>query len=935
VLRSLLAFSFLSLVAPFALAQSSDVAVSKTGPAQAFPDTDIEYDVTVTNVGTTTASPVTLTDPIPAGMTFVSAISSPGFSCTTPAVGSGGTVTCTATSLGTNSSVTLELVVHIDANSPPGSSFTNVATVSTPGDNNSNNDSSTVVTTLFPKSDLQVSKSGPSTASPDTDVTYVVTVTNFGPEDAEDVSLNDPIPAGMTFVSANSGAIFTCSTPDPGEPGTISCNADLLPAGSSTQLTFVLHIDGEAEPGTSFTNIATASTESDLATENNSGIAVTTIPQPPTGDVAVTKNGPGAAGPDTDVVYTIVVSNGGPSAAENVALNDTLPGTMTFVSLQQSSNDLACATPAVGAGGTITCTAASLAAGATVTLTLTGHVPAGTVSGTEYTNEATVAATNDPNEENDVAATSLIVSSTDPAIVKTGPATVTAGSNVTYTITVTNQGPNTAMDATFTDPLPPNTTFVSVTQNSGPAAACDLIANTLICGTPALGSGLAMEFSLVLTAGNTPSITNTAETGTSSYDSDPSNNESTAVTTVTPVADLSVTKTAPPSAVAGQNILFTITVTNGGPSTATNVSVSDVLPPGTTFVSVMQISGPPFACGNVAGTVTCTIAAFAPFVPASIVIVANVSPAATGTIANTVTVGSTTPDPALGNNTFTTLSVPVGTSADLAVVKNAPGGAVSLTDVTFTVSAMNIGPSNAVNVTLTDVLPANATFVSATQTSGPPFTCGQAAGTITCTIATLVSGEIANFDFVVTVTGEGPLANTATIGSTTPDPVTANNTSTSTTNVSAAPADLSIVKTANAPQPVPGAPATFTIVVTNNGPGPADDVVVTDPLPAGVTLISATSTQGTCTGTTTVVCTVGTLLATASATITLDVRLPLTPGPVSNTATVTSSDADLSPANNTSSATIASGNPANIPTLSTYMLALLALGMVVLAMTKL
>ena len=932
MLRTLFVFSFLSLVAPLALAQT-DVSVSKTGPAQAFPDTDIEYDITVTNVGSTTASPVTLTDPIPAGMTFVSAIASPGFSCTTPGVGSGGTVTCTATSLGTNSSVTLELVVHIDANSPPGSSFTNVASVSTPGDGNSNNDSSTVVTTLFPKSDLQVSKSGPDTASADTDVTYTITVTNLGPQDASEVTLNDPIPAGMTFVSANDGGVFTCTTPNPGEAGTISCSAPLLPAGSSTQLTFVLHIDAEAEPGTSFTNVATASTASDLGTENNSGIAVTTIPVPPTGDVSVTKDGPGAAGPDTDVVYTIVVSNGGPSAAENVAFNDTLPGDMTFVSLQQSSNDLSCTTPAIGAGGTITCTAASLAAGVTVTLTLTGHVPTQTEAGTQYTNEAVVTASNDPNEENNAATTALIVSSTDLSIVKTGPATpVAAGSNVTYTITVTNEGPDTAVDATFTDPLSPDTTFVSVMQNTGPAAACEVSANTVICGTMALGSGASMEFSLVLTAGNTLSITNTAETGTASYDSDPSNNESTAVTTVTPVADVSVTKTGPPSAIAGQNILFTITVTNNGPSTAANVSVSDVLPPGTTFVSVGQISGPPFACGHVAGTVTCTIAALPPSMPASIVIVANVSPAATGTIANTVTAGSTTPDPAMGNNTFTTAPVPVGTSADLAVVKNAPGGAVSLTNVTFTVSAMNIGPSNAVNVTLTDVLPSNATFVSATQTSGPPFTCGQAAGTITCTIATLLSGEIANFDFVVTVTGEGSLVNTATIGATTPDPVTGNNTSTSTTNVSAAPADLSIVKTANAPQPVPGGPATFTIVITNNGPGPADDVVVTDPLPAGVTLVSATSTQGTCTGTTTVVCTVGTLPAGGSATITLDVRLPLTPGPVNNTATVTSSDADLSPANNTSTATIANASVAGIPTLSTYALMLLALGITVLAM---
>jgi uncharacterized repeat protein (TIGR01451 family) len=135
-------------------------------------------------------------------------------------------------------------------------------------------------------------------------------------------------------------------------------------------------------------------------------------------------------------------------------------------------------------------------------------------------------------------------------------------------------------------------------------------------------------------------------------------------------------------------------------------------------------------------------------------------------------------------------------------------------------------------------------------------------------------------------------------------------------------ANLSITKT-SPPTAQPGAPFDYTITVTNDGPDAATNVVVIDTLPAGVTFVSATPSQGNCSGTTTITCTLGTINSGANATITITVTAPTSTGTVSNTATVTSDQSDPNTTNNTSTAALQVG--AGIPTLSETMLLLVAL----------
>lgn len=663
------------------------------------------------------------------------------------------------------------------------------------------------------EADLAVNKSGPGVANAGTDVIYTITLTNVGPDDAVGVTLDDPIPAGMTFVSESHDPAFICSTPAVGDPGSVTCTTALLAANASANFSFIFHIDPQAAPGTAFVNRATASSQTfDPNPENDQGVAVTTTPPPPTGDVTISKSGPSTAAPDSDVAYTISILNTGPDAAANVNWTDLLPGTMTFVSLNQNSGPTMICT----GGQTAGCSIASLPAFTPATFTLTGHIPAGTASGTVFTNTASVKADNDPNPDNNSSTTTLTVSAVDLDVVKSGPANANAGADVTYTTTVVNHGPDAAVNVSLADTLPAGTTFVSFIQDNGPTASC---------GTPAVGAG---------------------------------------------------------------------------------------------------------------GTVTCTWLTLGVNAPAQFTLTVNAG-SAMASLTNTATIGSDNFDTDPSNNTSSTTAI-VAQSADVSVTKSGPTNVTGGSDATYTITVLNSGPSNALSLTLSDPIPANTTFGSFGQTGGPTFNCTtpppNGTGTINCTIASLIPSSPATFNLLLHISpvALGGVTNTASVSSPTPDPDGNDNSATSTATVTPGATDVGILKTANPGVIVAGGTVTYTITVTNNGPGLALGTMVTDTLPAGTTFVSATPSQGSCTGTTTVSCSLGTLNPTSSATILLTVTLPISTNPISNTATVTITNGDTIPANNSSTATITPlPNPA-IPTLSEWALAALALAIAGIAL---
>jgi len=388
-------------------------------------------------------------------------------------------------------------------------------------------------------------------------------------------------------------------------------------------------------------------------------------------------------------------------------------------------------------------------------------------------------------------------------------------------------------------------------------------------------------------------------------------------------ADMLISKSAPESVTAGDTIVYSVFVINSGPSSANNVTVTDTLPAGTTFVA-LNASTTLFNCTTPSvgfgGTVTCIAEAFEDESETSFTISVKTSPGAPSSqISNTATVTSGTSDPDTTNNssTATTGIVAVSSaSADLSIDSMLGStGAASGSTFSFQVVISNKGPSTAHHVQLTDNVPANATFVSATV-SDPigSFTCATPAvgtsGPITCTASSLDlrgAGDQPTFTFTFRindgVSAGTILTNTATIAADETDPNSSNNSSSRTTTVTSqtASADMAVATS--------GGGDTFLVTVSNSGPNDAAGVTLTDTIPSGSTFASWTQTSGpqfTCStpadgGTGTISCTIGIFPGIEGKTITAAFELALnTSALVTNTATVSSSTTDPRPDNNTS-----------------------------------
>jgi len=183
----------------------ANLSVTKLGtPDQVSPGANITYEITVTNGGPDPADNAALSDTLPATLTFVSLSAPAGWTCMTPAMGAGGTVTCTNPSLAVTSGDVFTLVVNVPADAVPGTFFTNTATVSTTTfDPNDEDNSSTAATLVLGgvSADMAVTKMvNLSQVNAGRPLTYTIEVTNSGPDSADNVTLNDPLPASVTLI---------------------------------------------------------------------------------------------------------------------------------------------------------------------------------------------------------------------------------------------------------------------------------------------------------------------------------------------------------------------------------------------------------------------------------------------------------------------------------------------------------------------------------------------------------------------------------------------------------------------------------------------------------------------------------------------------------------------------------------------------------------
>ncbi len=892
----------------------ADLAVVKEGPATVVAGATLTWTLTASNAGPSVADTVVVDDALPAGVSFVSGT---GATCSQQQSLSSSLVTCAVGSLAVGASRVITLVGRVDADTPEGTVLSNRATVaSATTDPAEANNTATHVTSVRTAADVSVTKSvSPSPLIAGSPATYTLVARNTGPSTARDVRVTDTLPSGVTVASA---AFAGGSCTVTGQ--TVTCTRSALASGATADVVLRVAVD-PAQTANVVNTASVATTSSDPAPDNDT--TTITTPVVNLADLEVVKSVDQrdvVAG--TGLTYTLTVINNGPSVATGVTLHDALPTGLTY--RESTATSGSCSVD----GQDLSCALGSVSPGDPVTVTLTARLARGYGS-SSVTNTATVtSAVTDPVASNNSGtATSTVTRSAEVSLVKSASSdTLVPGTAVTYTLAVTNQGPSTAQTVVVTDTVPADITISTATW--GPAATpCEVTGQDVQCALGAVNVGqVAVTITGTLGALFTDTtVTNTGVLTTTTDDPTTGDHRSTLVSPVVGQADLALVKTmTPANPVAGQQVTFTLTATNNGPSLARNPQFIDQLPAGLTDVSVVPPPGatgcdiiPPVDPGTAdnpnAPTVTCSGPIFRAGFTVAGTITATVSPGFTGVLSNTGRTSSDTIDPVASNNE-SIVSATVRQSADVSITKSisparpVPGGLVS-----FALIVRNAGPSTATSVTVSDEIPSVLSGVTATTAGG---TCSLVSASLVCPVGTVDPGE----DITVTVEGTlrpdftGTLSNTATVSTATPDPEGSNNTATA-SGVSSASADLSIVKTLSPTAPVPGEPVRFTLAVRNDGPSTATGVTVSDDLATAVTGASATSTAGSCSvnAGNALTCALGSLAPSGTVSVSVVGTLaPAFTGVLTNLARVSSPVADPDSSNNTSSVSGSSAPSADL-----------------------
>jgi uncharacterized repeat protein (TIGR01451 family)/fimbrial isopeptide formation D2 family protein len=544
------------------------------------------YTITVTNSGTAaTSGTVTVTDTLPAGLTFVSASAAP-WSCS--AVGQ--VVTCTrsdALSAGA-SYPALTLNVNVAANAP--FSVTNTVTVSGGGQTNTANDTATDPTTINGVPDLTITKSHTGNFTQgQVGANYTITVTNSGtgPTSGSVVTVTDTLPAGLTPTGFTAAAPWSCNIA--GQVLTCTRSDALAASGSYSAITVTVNVSATAPA--SVTNTASVTGGGETNTGNNSASDATTINQLP--DLTIVKTHTGNFTRGSSGSYTVTVTNSGATATNGttVTVSDTLPAGLTPGTA--SGAGWTCNT----VGQTVTCTRTTVLNAGLSYAAINIPVTVTQSAASSLTNTASASGGGQVNTANDTASDpTTIVSSSDLSLTKvTNNSGNGLGTNATFTVTLTNTGPSDATGVTVRDQLPAGLTYMSSTPSVG-----SYNSGTGVWTVGNVASGVSPTLVIVARIDALGSITNTAQVTASNQpdpDSTPNNNvaseddqASSSLSTQPPSITLCKTvqgQPCPPvaslNAQPGSDITYVITFTNSGGSYASSFVVTDPIPQYTDF----------------------------------------------------------------------------------------------------------------------------------------------------------------------------------------------------------------------------------------------------------------------------------------------------------------------------------------------------------------
>ena len=569
-----------------------------------------------------------------------------------------------------------------------------------------------------------------------------------------------------------------------------------------------------------------------------------------------------------EATCTILVDNLGPQTAEDVVLTDVhvadVPFTITGVT----------GTGCSGAGAsdpnnsrTVTCDLGIMDVDEreTIVVTVTADEP-GNVN-----DIATVdALTADPDSSNNDASDRVTFRLTEVDLVvfkvckPDSPYAIGSGDPTPYCdITVQNASEEAAAGVVLTDQILSLTNHeVTAVEEGGAYApgACtatppgDNTQTTITCDPIDLAPNGTATVHVEFTAPEPVEVNDTASATTTSNDVNPNNNSGNnpeAQDTVVFIedADLSVTKecTPPTAQLPGLVASCTMTVTNHGPSLAANVTMQDRLlstAPNPEFSlddvrNSVNAGSFLLTCSPTGGPVNvsefdigCTLDADADMLPGDqFAVTVDVLANDPIVIADTATVASDTPDSVTGNNTAQG-QVSYSGNANLMITKSDnPADVDAGTNLTYTIEVGNLGPSTAVNVEVTDFLPAQTEFVSTTGNcvAGVP---GDPLQPTQCGLGNILSGDTVQFDITVKVLPDatGVIHNDVSVASDSYDGDNTNNQVTEDTTI-VVNTDLVLTKIADRDTVTAGSELKYLLQLINYGPSTATDVILVDTLP--------------------------------------------------------------------------------------------------------
>ena len=845
----------------------------------AFPDTALQneaitYTLVVSSTGPSLARSVRITDTLPGGLVFVA---SPA--CT--AAGSG--VSCALGDM--LPGATLSVTVRTRVSAVQEADVVNQAIVASDStaDPAPLNNRVVITNSVNTQFDLSVTHSvAPRPLLAGAPLVYTYLITNAGPSLADTVQLSATLPAELvTFSplqiagpgSCTTGNPFTCDLGTVGRNQTVAVTVSgLLSPTLSGPLTSLALVRSLTEAN------------ADKTTANDSHVLVATVEQK--ADLAASKSlSPSVVVAGSLLTFTLGVQNLGPSVATAVTISDTLPAGMILTALATSQGSCSGST-------LVSCLIGSLLPGANGSVTATVRASASALGVlTNTVNVRSVVA--DPNPLNDNASIPVLVQDeASVTLVKAvSQAAVTAGQDTFfYTLGVGNAGPSVARSVLLTDTLPAGVTYIGSTPPAG--ASCSHASGVVTCTLGIIGAGITQTVRIDVAAASAASglLVNTATVSTSA--SDPNGaNTATATTTANQFADLQVTKRA---TIANLNVsgtvTYTVNVDNFGPSNATGVVITDLLPIGLLSPAVVVNQGSYnqasslWTVGNVAAgqKMTMTVAG-------------SLGSAMSGlVITNTAQVQSANQsDPVLVNNgQFVTFTVPL--NADVAVAQSSSALTPSvLSLVTLVLTATNNGPATATNAQVSDLLPSQLSFASQSASSGvysPTTGIWQ--------VGSLVQSGQAVLTLTARVIGSGSFANTATVTAAEYDDKLSNNRADVSLTVGPA-ADLRLVQTVSSAAPNVGDTLFFTVTLTNDGPDLASAIQVRSLLSTGVDTIFVTPASGTTYSTTTRLWDIPNLAASANLTLVISKTVSVS-GVQTSTAEILASsrfDPDSTPGN--------------------------------------